>query len=67
MIQKCNTCHDYRSTAAAYQNAKYGAGNRVHNPLGKNKKGTNRCTVCGHEAGPGAKVVAPPVPAKGAA
>ena len=43
MIHKCNKCGDYRSAAAQFQDAKYGAGMRVFNKTGKGQK----CTVCG--------------------
>jgi len=45
MIHKC-TC------TSAYQDKKYGPGNRVFNPITRGKqsntKGIARCTVCGY-------------------
>lgn len=52
MIKRCS-CKvgdkDGRSDKALrFQDAKYGEGMRVMNPIGKDKKGV-RCTVCGQE------------------
>lgn len=43
MIMKC-TCPASKSDAAAYQDKKYGAGNRVFTEADKGKK--SHCTVC---------------------
>ena len=51
MITKCK-CADYRTAAAEFQNKKYGAGMRAHNPQGGKNCGKFRCTVCGDEKSP---------------
>lgn len=55
MVLKC-TCK------SEFQDAKYGAGMRVHNPQ---KKEGYRCTVCGSPRGGPAKAEAKPVKAGG--
>lgn len=49
MILKCN-CTQYLggSTAGAiFQDERYGKGNRVHNPIVKEPKGSHwKCTIC---------------------
>lgn len=49
MIISC-TCVNLlgNKAGAAYQDATYGPGMRVHNPVG-NKEKTFRCTICNHE------------------
>lgn len=49
MIGKCGKCDSSTAEAAKFQDAKYGKGNRVLNPLKKKEKAgqEHRCTVCG--------------------
>jgi hypothetical protein len=52
VIAPCQTCQSQpaaeRKPAAAYQDATYGPGRRVQNPVaGKERTGKARCTVCG--------------------
>lgn len=49
VISTCSKCGDDDMTpAAAYQNKKYGKGNRVFNKCQGKNTGNVRCTVCGN-------------------
>jgi len=50
MIRRCDKCVNSGSRAAAFQDRRYGKGNRVHNSGPFANGGYKlRCTVCGNE------------------
>jgi hypothetical protein len=53
MILECTKCADKRCAGAAFQDAAYGPGQRVHNETDKSNPRVYRCTICESERGAG--------------
>jgi hypothetical protein len=47
MIKPCSGCSDDKSSAAVFQDKRYGKGKRVHTPKTGSDKDKGACTVCG--------------------